>query len=91
MASAVELSEYDSISKELKELRSTCELQGKNFKEVIANDPALSMYLLLVEFVHHPHYLSASTPRTEGHSIQKIESQSTATPRTRKATKDTDQ
>ena len=43
MASAVELSEYDTIAKELKHLRNKCELQGKNVKEVICSDPALSM------------------------------------------------
>merc|ERR1719385_466561 len=41
MASAVELSEYDAITDELKTLRNKCELQGTNIKEVIANDPAL--------------------------------------------------
>ena len=40
-----ELTEFEQLREFLRSLRSKCELQGKVFKDVIANDPNLSMLI----------------------------------------------
>lgn len=43
MATLTEINEFEELGAYLKDTRMKCELQGKIFKDVVANDPVLSM------------------------------------------------